>query len=121
MDTGLLVLRTVVGLLNVPVGFQTENLLTARITLPRPNDASRATYLDPVRRVAFYREALSRIESLPGVDRAAMSSQVMLPPWDLHRDQSRPASAKPRWVPSSSQVLKESNVWQSAGWAWVRL
>ncbi len=75
VGAGLLV-RTVVGLLNVPVGFQTENLLTARITLPRPNDASRATYLDPVRRVAFYREALSRIESLPGVDRAAMSSQV---------------------------------------------
>jgi putative ABC transport system permease protein len=75
VGAGLLV-RTVVGLLNVPVGFETSNLLTARITLPRPNDASRATYLDPARRVAFYREALSRVESLPGVERAAMSSQV---------------------------------------------
>ena len=75
VGAGLFV-RTVVGLLNVPVGFETGNLFTARITLPRPNDASRATYLDPARRVAFYREALSRVESLPGVERAAMSSQV---------------------------------------------
>ena len=75
VGAGLLV-RTVVGLLSVPVGFETSNLLTARITLPRPNDASRATYLDPVRRVAFYREVLTRVESIPGVERAAMSSQV---------------------------------------------
>ena len=75
VGAGLLV-RTVIGLLNVAVGFETSNLLTARITLPRPNDASRALYLDPVRRVAFYREVLTRVESLPGVERAAMSSQV---------------------------------------------
>jgi putative ABC transport system permease protein len=72
---GLLV-RTVIGLLNVPVGFETNHLVTARITLPRPNDSARATYLDPARRVAFYRETLRRISALSGVQQAAISSQI---------------------------------------------
>jgi putative ABC transport system permease protein len=77
VGAGLLV-RTVVALLDVPVGFQTPGLLTARITLPRPNDATQAEYLDPARRVAFARETLRRIEALPGVGRAALSSQIPL-------------------------------------------
>ena len=75
VGAGLLV-RTVVGLVNVPVGFETDHLLTARIALPRPNDAARATYMDPARRVAFYRETLRRVAGLPGVERVAMSSQI---------------------------------------------
>jgi hypothetical protein len=46
VGAGLLV-RTVAGMLQVPVGFATERLVTARITLPRPNDPARAAYLDP--------------------------------------------------------------------------
>ncbi len=75
IGAGLLV-RSLVGVLHVPLGFATESLWTARIALPRPNDASRATYLDPSRRVVFYREALARIAALPGVRQAAMSSQI---------------------------------------------
>jgi predicted permease len=74
---GLLV-RTVGGLLEVPVGFDTQNLVTARLTLPRPNDPSRAEYLDPQQRTALYREVLGRVSALPGVERAALSSQVPL-------------------------------------------
>jgi putative ABC transport system permease protein len=84
IGAGLLV-RSIVGLVNVPLGFETESLMTARLSLPRPNDATRATYLDPARRVAFYRETLGRIAALPGVERAAMSSQIPMggfnPPW----------------------------------------
>jgi predicted permease len=75
IGAGLLV-RSIVALVNVPLGFETQSLLTARLSLPRPNDATRATYLDPARRVAFYRDALARIGALPGVARAAMSSQI---------------------------------------------
>ena len=71
-----LFIRTVVGLLNVPVGFETDHLFTARITLPRPNDAARAAYLDPGRRVTVYREILRRIQGLPDVERVALSSQI---------------------------------------------
>jgi putative ABC transport system permease protein len=75
IGAGLFV-RTVIQLLNVPIGFETDHLLTARLTLPRPNDAARAAYLDPARRVAFYRETLRRVGSLPGVEHAAMSTQI---------------------------------------------
>jgi predicted permease len=75
IGAGLLV-RSVIGLLNVPLGFETDRLVTARVALPRPNDATRAAYLDPARRVTFYRETLRRVAALPGVDRVAMSSQI---------------------------------------------
>ena len=77
VGAGLLV-RTVVSLLNVPVGFDSDRLLTARITLPRPNDPARAAYLDPARRVNVYREVLRRIEALPDVEHTALSSQIPL-------------------------------------------
>ena len=60
----------------MPVGFDTEHLLTARLALPRPNDPSRAAYLDPSRRAAFYRESLRRVQALPGIERAALASQI---------------------------------------------
>jgi predicted permease len=75
IGAGLLV-QSVVRLLNVPLGFQTDHLLTARVVLPRPNDVSRAPYLDLARRVAFYRETQRRIAALPGIERVAMSSQI---------------------------------------------
>jgi predicted permease len=77
VGAGLFV-RSIVGLLNVPVGFETDHLLTARIALPRPNDPARAAYLDPARRVVFYREVQRRVAALPGVERAAMSTQIPL-------------------------------------------
>jgi predicted permease len=77
IGAGLLV-RSLMTLVNVPLGFETDSLLTARIALPRPNDPARAVYLDPARRVAFYREAVDRIGAIPGVERAAVSSQIPL-------------------------------------------
>ena len=100
VGAGLLV-RTVVGLLNVPVGFETDRLLTARVALPRPNDLARAEYLVPERRVLFYREALRRIEALPGVEHAAISSQIPMggfnPPLfvELDRDDRGDPSVRP--------------------------
>ena len=77
VGAGLLV-RTVTGMLRMPVGFETRGLVTARLTLPRPTEPGRAAYLDPARRTAFYRDVLRRIEAIPGVQRAALSSQVPL-------------------------------------------
>jgi predicted permease len=53
-------------------------LVTARVWLPRPNDASQGVYLRPDTRVAFYRETLRRVGALPGVEQAAMSNQIPL-------------------------------------------
>jgi predicted permease len=107
VGAGLLV-RSVAGLLNVPVGFETGDLLTARVALPRPNDNARATYLDPLRRVAFYRETERRIAALPGVERVAMSSQIPLggfnPPVFIEIDGRDSGDARVRPVIQNFQV-----------------
>jgi putative ABC transport system permease protein len=93
---GLLV-QSVVRMLQVPLGFEPDHLWTARVTLPRPNDESRAAYLDPARRVAFYRETQRRVAALPGVERVAASSQIPMggfnPPVFIELD--GPGSAPP--------------------------
>jgi putative ABC transport system permease protein len=98
VGAGLFV-RTVARMLSVPVGFETDHLLTARVTLPRPNDAARAAYLDPARRATFYRDALQRIDALPGVERAAVSSQIPLggfnAPLFIEIDGSHAAGVRP--------------------------
>jgi putative ABC transport system permease protein len=77
VGAGLLI-RSVGALMNVPRGFDASNVVTARVWLPRPNDSAQAVYLDPARRVAFYREVLRRVRALPGVEVAAMSTQIPL-------------------------------------------
>lgn len=77
VGAGLLV-RSVSQLLNVSVGFETSNLLTARVWLPRPNDAANGVYLEPERRVTFMRETLDRLNALPGVEQVALSNQIPL-------------------------------------------
>ena len=73
-----LLIRSIAGLMSVPVGFDTDSLMTARITLPRPNDSSRAIYNNPERRLALYRETLRRLGEMPGVEQVALSSQIPL-------------------------------------------
>ena len=80
VGAGLLI-RSVGELLDVPLGFKTDNLLTSRIWLPRPNDAANGVYLTHERRVEFYRETLRRVGTLPGVEHAAMSTQVPMGGW----------------------------------------
>jgi predicted permease len=107
VGAGLLI-RTVVGMLNVPVGFETDRLITARIALPRPNDLSQAVYMDPARRVFFYRETLRRVSELPGVERAAMSTQIPMggfnPPVFIEVDGVAAADAAVRPVIQNFQV-----------------
>jgi predicted permease len=101
VGAGLLV-RTVSGLLHVPVGFEAEDLLTARLTLPRPNDTARATYLDAGQRSSFYRDVQRRLSALPGVERAALSSQIPLggfnPPLFIEIDEDDAAARSRRTV-----------------------
>jgi len=103
-----LLLRTVVSLLRVPVGFDTARVVTARMTLPRPNEAARATYLDPPRRVEFSREILRRVSALPGVERAALTTQIPLggfaPPLFVELDGADPSDVTTRPVVHNFQV-----------------
>src|SRR5262249_29154281 len=65
LAAGLLV-RSFNKLMNVDLGFDRENVLTARINLPR------SSYAKPQQVQAFYDDLLQRVKSLPGVESAGM-------------------------------------------------
>lgn len=69
--TGLLT-ASLVKLMAVDRGFTTERTLAATLDLPS------MSYHDDQHRAAFYREALRRINGLPGVDHAAFTSVLPL-------------------------------------------
>ena len=71
VGSGLLI-RSFLSLLAVPKGFETRNVLAARISL----NSSR--YEEPARRGEFIRQALERLSALPSVEAAAMTNMVPL-------------------------------------------
>src|SRR5829696_5344240 len=71
LAAGLLV-RSFNKLVAVDLGFDRENVLTARINLPR------STYAKPEQVQAFYDDLLQRVKSLPGVQSAAAINHTPL-------------------------------------------
>ncbi len=71
LAAGLLV-RSFNKLLAIDLGFDRENVLTARVSLPR------SAYKDPVKTQAFFDDLLQRLKSTPGVESAAMISHTPL-------------------------------------------
>jgi putative ABC transport system permease protein len=62
-----LMIKSVVQLKNVPMPFAVDNVLTARIDLPR------STYPDPAARIRFYEQLLPKVRALPGVEAVTLS------------------------------------------------
>jgi putative ABC transport system permease protein len=73
VSAGLLV-KSFVGMLHIDPGFKTENLLSAKISLPA------TTYSNPSRISGFYKELLPRISAISGVRGAAAVSSLPLTP-----------------------------------------
>ena len=71
IGAGLLI-NSFLRLRNVDPGFRTENLLTMRVALPAKK------YKDFERRAAFYTDLIQRVEALPGVKSAAVTSNLPL-------------------------------------------
>jgi predicted permease len=67
--TGLMI-RTLVNLRAIDIGFKADRLLTMRTSLPRPK------YADPQKRLAFYERVIERVKALPGVERTAYASNL---------------------------------------------
>ena len=67
-----LLMRSVVKLRSVDLGFRAEGVLTAGVRLP-------ASRYDPARADGFFRDALSRVAALPGVRDAAGASCLPVP------------------------------------------
>ena len=64
--------RSLWSLLQVPLGFRSDQVLTARITLPR------ARYADVARVSAFQRDLLDRLRNTPGVQSAGAAAYLPL-------------------------------------------
>jgi putative ABC transport system permease protein len=71
IGAGLLI-NSFLRLRSVDPGFRTDNLLTMRVVLPQQK------YPEHAQRTAFYTEMLGRIEALPGVKSAAVTTNLPL-------------------------------------------
>jgi putative ABC transport system permease protein len=71
IGAGLLI-NSFMRLRNVDPGFRAGNLLTMQVVLPEMK------YTDHARRSAFYTEMIGRIEALPGVNSAAVTTNLPL-------------------------------------------
>jgi predicted lysophospholipase L1 biosynthesis ABC-type transport system permease subunit len=71
LTTGLLV-ASLIKLMSVDCGFTVDRTMTATVDLPMES------YHDDQHRAAFYREVLERLDRLPGVEHAAVTSVLPL-------------------------------------------
>jgi predicted permease len=62
-----LMIKSVVQLKNVPMPFAIENVLTARVDLPR------GAYPDSASSIRFFEQLLPRLQAVPGVEAATLS------------------------------------------------
>ena len=70
--TAGLMVRTVYGLLDEDLGFESQGVLTARVTLPE------SQYPEATDRVRFFDSLVERLESLPGAEEVGLTSALPL-------------------------------------------
>ena len=93
IGAGLLI-NSFLNLRKLDPGYRVENLLTMKVQLPE------LKYPDTARRVAFFNELLRRVETLPGVESAAVASNL---PLTYHGD-SMPIGIEGRADPPPDQM-----------------
>ena len=71
-----LLLRTFWGLLQENPGFNPSRVVTASVYLPVPNDPKMDVYAYFSKRTSFTRDVIRRVATIPGIDRAAMTSDL---------------------------------------------
>jgi predicted permease len=74
MIAASLLLRSFWDLLNAPLGFNPESVMTVMTRLPYPNDPKLDVYGTSAQEATFVREVLRRSKTLPGVEEAAVSN-----------------------------------------------
>jgi putative ABC transport system permease protein len=81
-----LLLRSFWDLLNVPLGFNPQNVMAVRTRLPYPNDPKIDTYATPAQEAPFFRELLRRCRALPKVEEVALGDTASIPLDESLRD-----------------------------------
>jgi len=72
-----LLLRTFWGLIQENPGFNPSRVVIASFYLPNPNDPKTdVLYGDFSKRTSFFRDVIRRVATIPGIDRAAMTSDL---------------------------------------------
>ena len=71
-----LLLRTFWGLLQENPGFNPSRVVTASVWLSNPNDPKTDVYANFAERTSFIRDVIRRVATIPGIDRAAMTSDL---------------------------------------------
>ena len=74
-----LLLRSFARVLDVNPGFNSQNVMLARIWLPVPNNPELDPYRDPVKRSGFIKEIVRRASTMPGVRYAAIGNGNAVP------------------------------------------
>ena len=93
-----LMIRTVLAMQEVDLGFRTDRVLTFRVPLPEQR------YPDTARRVAFFEDLLRRVASVPGVEAVAVNTSTH-PVGNLTTAIDVPGSSQPS---ASAQVHQVS-------------
>jgi predicted permease len=86
MIAASLLLRSFWDLLNVPLGFNPQNVMAVRTRLPYPNDPTTDIYRTVFQKAPFFREILRRVGTLPGVEEAALGDVTAVPLDHYQRD-----------------------------------
>jgi predicted permease len=81
-----LLLRSFWDLLNAPLGFRPQHVLTVRTRLPYPNDVSIDKYGSIAQEAPFVREVGRRLRHLHGVEEVALGSSSAIPLDHPHQD-----------------------------------
>ena len=74
-----LLLRSFWDLLNVPLGFNPENVMAVRTRMPYPNDPTTDKYKTAAQLAPFVREVIRRARTLPGVAEVALGDASSIP------------------------------------------
>ena len=105
-----LMIRSLQILMNVNLGFQTDHLLTARLTLMNPNGKE----ADAPRQTAFCSQLLARVQALPGVKSASLSSGLPMQSVTMGNYDIEGASLKDRDASRKDRVIPEKENWSIA-------
>jgi len=71
-----LLLRTLRDLLQENPGFNPTQIVAANLSLPEPNDPKADPYLSVTQQTSFDRELLRRMSAIPGIELAAITSDL---------------------------------------------
>ncbi len=71
-----LLLRTLRDLLRENPGFNPTQVVAANLSLPEPNDPKADPYLSAAQQTSFNRELLRRMRAIPGIELAAITSDL---------------------------------------------